>query len=152
VWVDDSKATNPHAAASSLAAYPGAIWVVGGLLKGVDIGELVATRGGRAKAVVVIGVDRTAIVAAFQRHAPEVPLIEVDHAQTESVMARAVQAAGEVARDGDVVLLAPAAASFDQFASYADRGNKFAAAVKDWIERNAGGGSHPDAPGDTSGH
>ncbi|MAL05778.1 MAG: UDP-N-acetylmuramoyl-L-alanine--D-glutamate ligase [Microbacterium sp.] len=152
VWVDDSKATNPHAAASSLAAYPGAIWVVGGLLKGVDIGELVAARGGRAKAVVVIGVDRTAIVAAFQRHAPEVPLIEVDHAQTESVMARAVQAAGEVARDGDVVLLAPAAASFDQFASYADRGNKFAAAVKDWIERNAGGGSHPDAPGDTSGH
>jgi UDP-N-acetylmuramoylalanine--D-glutamate ligase len=152
VWVDDSKATNPHAAASSLAAYPGAIWVVGGLLKGVDIGELVAARGGRAKAVVVIGVDRTAIVAAFQRHAPEVPLIEVDHAQTESVMARAVQAAGEVARDGDVVLLAPAAASFDQFASYADRGNRFAAAVKDWIERNAGGGSHPDAPGDTSGH
>ena len=54
-WVDDSKATNPHAAASSLAAYPGAVWVVGGLLKGVDIGDLVAGRGASAKAAIVIG-------------------------------------------------------------------------------------------------
>src|SRR5690606_32641796 len=57
-WVDDSKATNPHATASSLAAFPGAIWVVGGLLKGVDITELVRTRGARSKAAIVIGTDR----------------------------------------------------------------------------------------------
>ncbi|MFT4230060.1 MAG: UDP-N-acetylmuramoyl-L-alanine--D-glutamate ligase [Microbacterium sp.] len=137
-WVDDSKATNPHAAASSLAAYPGAIWVVGGLLKGVDIGGLVATRGAAAKAAVVIGAERGDIVAAFARHAPDVPVLEVDHDETEDVMARVVELAAEAADDGDVVLLAPAAASFDQFSSYADRGERFAAAVRAWIERGVG--------------
>ncbi|WP_203579230.1 UDP-N-acetylmuramoyl-L-alanine--D-glutamate ligase [Microbacterium hibisci] len=132
-WVDDSKATNPHAAASSLAAYPGAVWVVGGLLKGVDISALVAGRGGAAKAAIVIGLERTEVVAAFERHAPAVPVFEVDADETEEVMAQVVELAAGVARDGDVVLLAPAAASFDQFASYADRGRRFAAAVRDRI-------------------
>lgn len=132
-WVDDSKATNPHAASSSLAAYPGAVWVVGGLLKGVDLSDLVRARGGAARAVIVIGTDRADIVAAFARHAPAVPLFEVDHAETEDVMARVVDLAAGVARDGDTVLLAPAAASFDQFASYADRGERFADAVRSWI-------------------
>ena len=145
-WVDDSKATNPHAAASSLAAYPGAVWVVGGLLKGVDIAELVAVRGGAAKAAVVIGVERSEIVAAFARHAPAVPIFEVDHAQTEDVMATAVELAASVAGDGDTVLLAPAAASFDQFASYADRGRRFAAAVRDRIERGSGDSEHRSTP------
>jgi UDP-N-acetylmuramoylalanine--D-glutamate ligase len=129
-WVDDSKATNPHAAASSLAAFPGAIWVVGGLLKGVDITELVAARGAQVKAAIVIGVERAEIAGAFARHAPAIPLFEVDHAQTEDVMAQVVELAAGIARDGDVVLLAPAAASFDQFASYADRGTRFARAVQ----------------------
>ncbi|MFT3798779.1 UDP-N-acetylmuramoyl-L-alanine--D-glutamate ligase [Microbacterium sp.] len=133
-WVDDSKATNPHAAASSLAAFPGAVWVVGGLLKGVDIGELVAARGADVKAAIVIGIDRAPIVDAFARHAPGVPLTEVDHAQTEDVMTRVVELAAAIARDGDVVLLAPAAASFDQFASYADRGHRFARAVRERID------------------
>lgn len=139
-WVDDSKATNPHAAGSSLAAYPGAVWVVGGLLKGVDISDLVASRGGTAKAAVVIGADRSAVVAAFARHAPGVPVFEVDAPETENVMAQVVEIAAGVARDGDVVLLAPAAASFDQFSSYADRGRRFAAAVKELIGRGTGGG------------
>jgi UDP-N-acetylmuramoylalanine--D-glutamate ligase len=138
-WVDDSKATNPHAAASSLAAYPGAVWVVGGLLKGVDISGLVAGRGTAAKAAIVIGVERGEVVAAFERHAPTVPVFEVDADETEEVMARVVELAAEVARDGDVVLLAPAAASFDQFASYADRGRRFAAAVRERIESRAPG-------------
>ena len=132
-WVDDSKATNPHAAGSSLAAYPGAVWVVGGLLKGVDLSDLVRARGTAARAAIVIGTDRGEIVAAFERHAPAVPLFEVDHTQTEDVMARVVELAAEVARDGDTVLLAPAAASFDQFASYSDRGERFAEAVRAWI-------------------
>ncbi|WP_019179364.1 UDP-N-acetylmuramoyl-L-alanine--D-glutamate ligase [Microbacterium yannicii] len=136
-WVDDSKATNPHAAASSLAAYPGAVWVVGGLLKGVDISELVATRGTTAKAAIVIGAERTAVVAAFSRHAPAVPVFQVDADETEGVMAQVVELAAGVARDGDVVLLAPAAASFDQFASYADRGTRFAAAVRERIGTGA---------------
>ena len=132
-WVDDSKATNPHAAASSLAAFPGAVWVVGGDLKGVDISDLVAARGAGVRAAIVIGVDRTGIVEAFGRHAPAIPLFEVDHTQTEDVMAQVVELAAGIARDGDVVLLAPAAASFDQFASYSDRGTRFARAVHDRI-------------------
>ena len=138
-WVNDSKATNPHAAASSLTAYPGAIWVVGGLLKGVDISELVSGRGATAKAAIVIGLEREAVAAAFSRHAPAVPVFEVDTAETEDVMAQVVELAAGIARDGDVVLLAPAAASFDQFSSYADRGTRFANAVKERIGRGAGG-------------
>ena len=150
-WIDDSKATNPHAAASSLTAYPGAIWVVGGLLKGVDISELVAGRGASAKAAIVIGVERQQVIAAFSRHAPTVPLFEVDAAETGEVMARVVELAAGIARDGDVVLLAPAAASFDQFSSYADRGRRFAAAVRERTGEEAGGqhDAHPDPfPGD----
>ena len=142
-WVDDSKATNPHAAGSSLAAYPRAVWVVGGLLKGVDVTDLVRTRGAAARAVIVIGTDRGDIVAAFERHAPAVPLFEVDHTETEDVMARVVELAADVARDGDTVLLAPAAASFDQFSSYADRGERFAEAVRAWITRQDDGTARP---------
>lgn len=147
-WVDDSKATNPHAAASSLTAYPGAVWIVGGLLKGVDIGDLVAGRGAQAKAAIVIGVERGAVVSAFARHAPAVPVFEVDADETEEVMARVVELAAGVARDGDVVLLAPAAASFDQFASYADRGRRFAAAVRERI--GTGESDEHDAVADPS--
>jgi UDP-N-acetylmuramoylalanine--D-glutamate ligase len=148
-WVDDSKATNPHAAASSLAAFPGAVWVVGGLLKGVDVTELVAARGSRSKAAIVIGVERDAVVSAFARHAPEVPVFEVDADETEDVMAQVVELAAGIARDGDVVLLAPAAASFDQFTSYVDRGRRFQAAVRDRI----GGGTdvEHDGPAPTAG-
>ncbi|QIG40899.1 UDP-N-acetylmuramoyl-L-alanine--D-glutamate ligase [Microbacterium sp. 4R-513] len=149
-WVDDSKATNPHAAASSLAAFPGAVWVVGGLLKGVDISDLVADRGARSRAAIVIGVDREHVIAAFSRHAPEVPVFEVDADETEDVMARVVELAAGIARDGDVVLLAPAAASFDQFSSYADRGRRFAAAVNDRIARGADG-EHDDDTDPTGG-
>lgn len=136
-WVDDSKATNPHAAASSLTAFPGAVWIVGGLLKGVDISDLVSGRGSAAKAAIVIGRERAAVVAAFSRHAPEVPVFEVDAAETEEVMAQVVDLAMGVAQDGDVVLLAPAAASFDQFSSYADRGSRFAAAVRERFGRGS---------------
>ncbi|MDR2999019.1 MAG: UDP-N-acetylmuramoyl-L-alanine--D-glutamate ligase [Microbacterium sp.] len=142
-WVDDSKATNPHAAASSLRAYPGAVWVVGGDLKGVDISELVAEVGGTAGAAIVIGVDRDPVVSAFRRHAPSVPVYEVIAAETEEVMTRVVELATGIAGDGGTVLLAPAAASFDQFSSYADRGRRFAEAVRDWIDR----GSADDADG-----
>lgn len=138
-WVDDSKATNPHAAASSLAAYPGAVWVVGGLLKGVDITGLIEERGSGVKAAIVIGADRSAVLAAFSRHAPAVPVFEVDPAETEDVMAQVVDLAMGVAQAGDVVLLAPAAASFDQFSSYADRGARFAAAVRERVGRGADG-------------
>lgn len=136
-WVDDSKATNPHAAASSLRAYPGAVWVVGGDLKGVDIAELVATAGATARAAVVIGVERAEVVAAFERHAPAVPVFEVDAGETDHVMNRVVEIAAGIVDGEGTVLLAPAAASFDQFTGYADRGRRFAEAVRDWIDRGS---------------
>ncbi|MGX1586033.1 UDP-N-acetylmuramoyl-L-alanine--D-glutamate ligase [Microbacterium sp. NPDC055502] len=145
-WVDDSKATNPHAAASSLRAYPGAVWVVGGDLKGVDISELVADAGASARAAVVIGVERGDVVAAFGRHAPAVPVFEVDAGDTGQVMNRVVEIAAGIVEDGGTVLLAPAAASFDQFSGYAERGRRFAEAVREWIER----GSADDAGGSPS--
>lgn len=134
-WIDDSKATNAHAAASSLRAHPGAVWIVGGDLKGADLSDLVADAGRTAAAALVIGVDRTEVVAAFERHAPAVPVIEVVTGETEDVMTRAVELAAGIVTDGSTVLLAPAAASFDQFTSYADRGHRFADAVRRWIDR-----------------
>lgn len=129
-WVDDSKATNPHAADAALRAFDSVVWIVGGLFKGVDIGELVASHIPRLRAAVIIGADRTEVVAAFQRHAPTLPVFEVESADTKDVMTVAVSRAQAIARAGDTVLLAPAAASMDQFSDYADRGTQFAGAVK----------------------
>lgn len=142
-WVDDSKATNPHAAASSLRAYPGAIWVVGGDLKGVDLSDLVAEAGATARAAIVIGAEREAVLSAFRRHAPLVPVFEADAGDTGEVMNRVVELAAGIVDGEGTVLLAPAAASFDQFDGYADRGLRFAEAVREWIER----GSANDADG-----
>lgn len=147
-WVDDSKATNPHAAASSLRAYPGAVWVVGGDLKGVDISDLVSEVGAVARAAVVIGAERTEVVAAFARHAPAVPVFEVTTGDTGEVMNRVVEIAAGIAGDEGTVLLAPAAASFDQFSGYADRGHRFAEAVREWIDR----GSADDSAGSPEAH
>ena len=140
-WIDDSKATNPHAADASLAAYDSVVWLVGGLLKGVDIGELVAKHADRLRGAVVIGVERAEVLAAFRRHAPTLRVFEIDSDDTGEVMPNAVGLAASLAEAGDVVLLAPAAASMDQFASYAERGAQFAQAVHDYL----GGGSHEDS-------
>lgn len=144
-WVNDSKATNPHAAEASLAAFDRVVWVVGGLLKGVDITDLVGRQAARLRAAVVIGVDRAEVLAAFARHAPELPVIEVDTTDTEQVMPTAVRLSAEVAKPGDVVLLAPAAASMDQFDDYADRGRRFAAAVHEMLGDGPDDDRHPQA-------
>ena len=127
-WIDDSKATNPHAALASLTSYEHVVWVAGGLLKGADVDELVAAAAGRLRAVVLIGRDREQIATAVGRHAPEVPVIDVAATDT-GAMDLVVRHAGELARPGDVVLLAPAAASMDMFDNYGARGDAFAAAV-----------------------
>ena len=136
-WVDDSKATNPHAAQASLRAFGSVVWIAGGLLKGVDIDDLVRTQAHRLRGAVLIGVDRSELRAAFERHAPELPLAEVDTDDTGDVMPRAVRLAAEVARAGDTVLLAPAAASMDQFADYAERGHLFTQAVHEYLKGEA---------------
>ncbi|WP_322936552.1 UDP-N-acetylmuramoyl-L-alanine--D-glutamate ligase [Nocardioides bizhenqiangii] len=134
-WVDDSKATNPHAAQSSLAAYDPVVWVAGGLAKGATFDELVRQVGRRLRSVVLIGRDRAVIAEALARHAPDVPVIEVTAGETGPVdgadlMRRVVGAAAAAARPGDTVLLAPGCASMDQFSDYAARGDAFAAAVR----------------------
>ena len=141
-WVNDSKATNPHAANASLAAFGSVVWIVGGLLKGVDVNDLVRAHVSRLRAVILIGVDRAPLRAAFERHAPALPLFEVESAETNEVMRVAVRLSAVAAQPGDVVLLAPAAASMDQFSDYADRGRRFSAAV---LEITGGGAG--DEPG-----
>jgi UDP-N-acetylmuramoylalanine--D-glutamate ligase len=131
-YVDDSKATNPHAADAALRAQPAGriVWVVGGLLKGARVDGLVAAHAARLRAAVVIGTDRAEIVDALARHAPQIPAVEVTEGD-DGVMRSAVRRAAALARPGDVVLLAPAAASMDQFRDYAARGEAFAEAVKE---------------------
>jgi UDP-N-acetylmuramoylalanine--D-glutamate ligase len=127
-YINDSKATNPHAAACSLRAHPSVVWLAGGQLKGARIDELVVSVADRLRGVVVLGADREVISASLARHAPDVPVHRVAPRDDEPMIA-AVRAAGAMARPGDVVLLAPAAASLDMFRDYAERGEAFAKAV-----------------------
>ncbi|WP_343708351.1 UDP-N-acetylmuramoyl-L-alanine--D-glutamate ligase [Mycobacterium sp.] len=155
-YVDDSKATNPHAAEAALLAYPKVVWIAGGLLKGASVQQTVERVAARLVGAVLIGRDRAMVAEALSRHAPDVPVVQVVaredvdmHATAESpgssvtyvvpnsdetvgtgVMNAAVAAARDLARPGDTVLLAPAGASFDQFTGYAERGDAFAAAVR----------------------
>jgi UDP-N-acetylmuramoylalanine--D-glutamate ligase len=127
-YVDDSKATNPHAAASSLLGYEHVVWVAGGLAKGASFDDMVIRVRERLRGVVLLGRDRDRIAEALGRHAPEVPVIEVVEAET-SAMDRVVQAAADLAQAGDTVLLAPGCASMDMFANYGARGDAFVESV-----------------------
>ena len=132
-WVDDSKATNPHAADASLRAFRSVVWVAGGLLKGVEVEELVRGHVDHLRAAVLIGVDRAQLRDALRRQAPDVPVFEVEADAPADVMRAAVQFAADAARPGDTVLLAPAAASMDQFTDYAERGRHFQRAVNELL-------------------
>ncbi|MCQ9129464.1 UDP-N-acetylmuramoyl-L-alanine--D-glutamate ligase [Streptomyces hilarionis] len=129
-YVDDSKATNTHAAQASLASYPSIVWIAGGLAKGATFDELVAESAARLRAVVLIGADRALIREALARHAPEVPVVDLDRTDTGAMLA-AVQEARRLAVAGDTVLLAPACASMDMFVNYNQRGDAFAQAVRE---------------------
>lgn len=139
-WIDDSKATNAHAARASIEASDSLIWIIGGLLKGASVDTLISSAVPRLKGAIVIGVDRSSILESFARHAPQLPVFEVETADTKEVMPTAVRLAARIAADGDTVLLAPAAASMDQFRNYAERGELFAHAVRELL----GGGSDDD--------
>ncbi|MFD9816351.1 UDP-N-acetylmuramoyl-L-alanine--D-glutamate ligase [Streptomyces sp. NPDC059080] len=129
-YVDDSKATNTHAAEASLASYAHLVWIAGGLAKGATFDELVRTAAGRLRGAVLIGADRALIREALARHAPDVPVVDLDRTDT-GAMSEAVREAAALAEPGDTVLLAPACASMDMFVNYNKRGDAFADAVRD---------------------
>jgi UDP-N-acetylmuramoylalanine--D-glutamate ligase len=137
-FVDDSKATSPHAAAASLASFDSIVWIAGGLGKGIAFDDVVRMAARRLRAVVLIGACRAEIADALTRHAPDVHVVEVatpETNQVEVVMDLVVAQALELATVGDTVLLAPAAASMDMFRDYSHRGDAFAAAVRRLQER-----------------
>ncbi|ARQ71256.1 UDP-N-acetylmuramoyl-L-alanine--D-glutamate ligase [Streptomyces marincola] len=129
-FVDDSKATNTHAAEASLAAYPSVVWIAGGLAKGATFDDLVRRAAPRLRGAVLIGADRALVAEALARHAPDVPVVALDRTDT-GAMAAAVAEAARLARAGDTVLMAPACASMDMFTNYNERGDAFAAAVRE---------------------
>ena len=136
-WINDSKATNPHAASASLMSHLSVVWIAGGLAKGAEMSSLVQHCKGRIKAAILIGADRQLIEDALQEHAPDIPRILVDApadyargGDSNSLMEAVVSQAAKLVAPEDTVLMAPACASMDQFISYADRGDRFAAAVR----------------------
>ena len=142
-WIDDSKATNPHAAKASIASQLSVIWIAGGLAKGAEMNELVAQIGSRLRGVVLIGTDRELFATALEADFPKVKIIRIDPksghdrlASENDFMDQIVGAAATLAQSGDTVLLAPACASMDQFISYGDRGDRFAKSVREIIGSN----------------
>ncbi|MEU0137713.1 UDP-N-acetylmuramoyl-L-alanine--D-glutamate ligase [Streptomyces sp. NPDC006296] len=135
-YIDDSKATNTHAAEASLAAYEPIVWIAGGLAKGATFDGLVTGAAKRLRGVVLMGADRALIAEALARHAPEVPVVDLDRTDT-GAMSAAVLEAARLARPGDTVLLAPACASMDMFVNYNKRGEAFADAVRGLADESA---------------
>ena len=136
-WIDDSKATNPHAAAASIMSALSVVWIAGGLAKGARMDELIQRCSKRIKAAILIGEDRELIAQAIREKAPHIAVVQIDTPSSyhigsadNSLMEDVIEAARGFAVDGDTVLLAPACASMDQFTNYADRGDRFAQAVK----------------------
>ena len=136
VWVNDSKATNPHAAAAALMSQISSIWIAGGLAKGAAMNPLIERCASRIKAAILIGQDAPIIATALSKEAPHIPYYLMPYSgDSQELMREVVEKARELAVAGDTVLLAPACASMDQFKDYADRGEKFVAAVREVVGR-----------------
>ncbi|GAA0438212.1 UDP-N-acetylmuramoyl-L-alanine--D-glutamate ligase [Sphingomonas molluscorum] len=120
-FIDDSKATNPESVAPALAAFPRIHWILGGKPKGDDLD---ACRPGFGHVVRAYTIGEAGPRFA-EVLAPELPVEE------SGTLDAAVRAAAARAEPGEVVLLSPACASFDQFSDYAERGRAFARAVED---------------------
>ncbi len=123
-YIDDSKATNPHAAVRAVQAFDSVVLLAGGLNKGLDLGALAAADD-HIRAVVAFGDAGDEVVAAFAGRRP------VTRVHT---MHDAVVAARSFAEPGDVVLLSPGCASFDMYSDYGQRGDDFAAEVQSLLQ------------------
>ena len=119
-WVDDSKATNPHAAIASIRAHDPVILIAGGLSKGLDLTPIAREPGVR----LLLGIGAVG---------PELVEAAGKRGRLAETLERAVEMAAQLAGPGDTVLLAPGCASFDQFRSYEERGERFSALVQEII-------------------
>ena len=127
-WVNDSKATNVAAAAAALDSFDGGVHaILGGSLKGGDFVGLAPAVRARCERCYLIG-------EAAPRLAQDLANTRVELSRSET-LERAVAEAASRARPGEIVLLAPACASFDQFADYAERGERFRELVRALSER-----------------
>jgi UDP-N-acetylmuramoylalanine--D-glutamate ligase len=123
-WVNDSKATNPHAALASIAAEESVILIAGGRAKGLDLSPLAAEPNIR----MVIGIGEAG---------PGLVDVAGEKGRLAGTLDIAVEMAAQAVSDGDTVLLAPGCASFDQFDSYQERGTRFEELVKDRLRGGA---------------
>ncbi|WJZ03159.1 UDP-N-acetylmuramoyl-L-alanine--D-glutamate ligase [Corynebacterium freiburgense] len=128
-YIDNSKATNPHAADAALEGHDSVVWIAGGQLKGADIRPLLEKHAHRLKAALLLGVDRHTIANELATIDPTIPVVITDSLSPNDAMRELVAAARNIVAPGDVVLLAPAAASLDMFSGMSQRGNLFAQAA-----------------------
>ncbi len=149
IWVDDSKATNPHAANSSMRAYDSIVWIAGGQAKGTSFDQLVQTHADKLRGVVLLGIDRQEIADSLTRHAPQVPVVLI-HRDDTGAMSDAVKAANDMAKPGDTVLLAPGCASLDMWSGYEARGEDFQASIEALIGVRTPSGSKTNTGSKTS--
>ena len=129
-WIDNSKATNPHATDAALSAVESCVWIAGGQLKGAQIDDLIHKNADRISAAVVLGQDREIIRQSLATIHPRIPLTVITSTDPVIAMNEAVQAASRLAQPGDTVLLAPAAASLDMYTGMSQRGDLFAEAAR----------------------
>ena len=126
-FVDDSKATNPHAALAAVEGLHDAVLIAGGLAKGVDLAPLASAAASLA-GVVAIGEAAPEVARVFRGLVP---------VRMAGGMEEAVEAAFDMAPPDGTVILAPACASQDMFRDYRDRGERFAAAARARASREA---------------
>jgi UDP-N-acetylmuramoylalanine--D-glutamate ligase len=140
LYVNDSKATNVDAALKALTAYHGPVFMIlGGSLKGASFDTLAAGTEGRVKQALLIGQAAPLLEEAFARRAAEAPKTATPYLVLDD-LAAALRAAAGAAGHGDVVLLSPACASFDQYRNFERRGEDFIELVAQ-LKRGGTGGS-----------
>jgi UDP-N-acetylmuramoylalanine--D-glutamate ligase len=127
-YIDDSKATNPHAALAAIAGLEDVVLIAGGRAKGIDLGPLAGSVP-PVRAVVVLGEAAPALERVFDG------LVPVERARS---MSDAVARARRLAAPGGSVLLSPACASLDMYESYSARGDDFARAVRSQLREVEG--------------